>query len=157
MADNKQYHSEVIELPSLGKVYPKGSPISNGKIEIKYMTAREEDILSNIAYIQQGIVLDKLFESLIVSKINYDDLLIGDKNAVMIAARVLGYGPDYKFQYNGEENTINLAELENVKVDEKSWNRENNFNFTFPNSKTEITFKLLTHGDEMKINEEVDS
>jgi|TARA_R100000084_G_scaffold109075_2_gene73837 hypothetical protein len=149
--------TEVIDLPSKGLLYPENSPLSDGKIEIKYMTAKEEDILSNIAYIQQGIVLDKLFESLIVSKINYDDLLIGDKNAVMIAARVLGYGPDYRFQYNGEENTINLAELENVKVDEKSWNRENKFNFTFPNSKTEITFKLLTHGDEMKINEEVDS
>ena len=131
--------TEVIDLPSKGLLYPENSPLSDGKIEIKYMTAKEEDILSNIAYIQQGIVLDKLFESLIVSKINYDDLLIGDKNAVMIAARVLGYGPDYRFQYNGEENTINLAELENVKVDEKLWNRENKFNFTFPNSKTEIT------------------
>ncbi len=149
--------TEVIDLPSKGLLYPKDSPLSNGKIEIKYMTAKEEDILSNIAYIQKGIVLDKLFESLIVSKINYDDLLIGDKNAVMIAARVLGYGHDYTFEYNGEETTINLAKLENVKVDEKSWNRDNSFKFTFPNSKTEITFKLLTHGDEQKINEEVRS
>ena len=75
----------------------------------------------------------------------------------MIAARVLGYGHDYTFEYNGEETTINLAKLENVKVDEKSWNRDNSFKFTFPNSKTEITFKLLTHGDEQKINEEVRS
>ena len=149
--------TEVIDLPSKGLLYPENSPLSDGKIEIKYMTAKEEDILSNIAYIQKGIVLDKLFESLIVSKINYDDLLIGDKNAVMIAARVLGYGHDYTFEYNGEETTINLAKLENVKVDEKSWNRDNSFKFTFPNSKTEITFKLLTHGDEQKINEEVRS
>ena len=149
--------TETVSLPSKGLLYPEDNPLSSGKVEMKYMTAKEEDILTNQAYIADGTVFDRLFKSLIVSDVNYDDLLIGDKNAVMIAARVLGYGPDYKFQYNGEENTINLAELENVKVDEKSWNRENKFNFTFPNSKTEITFKLLTHGDEMKINEEVDS
>ena len=62
----------------------------------------ESDILSNSSYIKNGTVLDKLFKSLIVSKINYDDLLIGDKNAIMVAARVLGYGNDYNFEYNGE-------------------------------------------------------
>ena len=99
MADNKQYHSEVIDLPSLGKVYPKSSPISNGKIEIKYMTAKEEDILTSINLIRKGIVLDKLLEALIVDKsIKLSDMLVGDKNAILIAARILGYGKDYTLQ-----------------------------------------------------------
>ena len=96
MADNKQYHSEVIDLPSLGKVYPKDSPISNGKIEIKYMTAKEEDILTSQNLIKKGLVIDKLLDSLIITEgIKCDDLVLGDKNAVMVAARILAYGPEY--------------------------------------------------------------
>jgi len=86
--------TETVELPSKGLLYPEGSELAKGTIEMKYMTAREEDILTNQSYIQNGTVLDKLMKSLIVSKINYDDLLIGDKNAIMVAARVLGYGKD---------------------------------------------------------------
>ena len=149
--------TEVIDLPSKGLLYPKDNPVSEGKIEIKYMTAKEEDILSNVSYIQKGIVLDKLFESLIVSKVNYDDLLIGDKNAVMIAARVLGYGNEYTFDYNGKQETVDLSQLDFVKVNENDWTNGNNFSFQFPNSKTNITFKLLNHGDEQKILKEVNS
>ena len=65
---------------------------------MKYMTAREEDILTNQNYISKGIVLDKLLESLIVSEVNYNDIVIGDKNALLIASRVLGYGKDYTFK-----------------------------------------------------------
>ena len=64
MAD-KQYHSEVIDLPSKGKVYSENSPLSSGKIEIKYMTAREEDILTSQNLIKKGVVIDKLLDSLI--------------------------------------------------------------------------------------------
>tara|TARA_Y100000356_G_scaffold48203_1_gene38274 strand:+ start:17 stop:745 length:729 start_codon:yes stop_codon:yes gene_type:complete len=149
--------TEIIDLPSKGLLYPKDNPLSEGKIEIKYMTAKEEDILSNVSYIQKGIVLDKLFESLIVSKVNYDDLLIGDKNAIMIAARVLGYGNEYTFDYNGKQETVDLSQLDFVKVNEKEWVNGNNFSFQFPNSKTNITFKLLNHGDEQKILKEVNS
>tara|TARA_R100001126_G_C4834492_1_gene153566 strand:- start:159 stop:887 length:729 start_codon:yes stop_codon:yes gene_type:complete len=149
--------TEIIDLPSKGLLYPKDNPLSEGKIEIKYMTAKEEDILSNVSYIQKGIVLDKLFESLIVSKVNYDDLLIGDKNAIMIAARVLGYGNEYTFDYNGKQETVDLSQLDFVKVNEKEWVNGNNFSFQFPNSKTNVTFKLLNHGDEQKILKEVNS
>ena len=79
--------TEIVELPSKGLIYPEDNPLSSGKIEMKYMTAKEEDILSNQAYIEKGIVIDKLLQSLIVSDINYNDLVIGDKNAIMIAAR----------------------------------------------------------------------
>ena len=74
--------TETIELPSKGLLYPSDSPLASGTIEMKYMTAKEEDILTNQSYIQNGTVLDKLLQSLIVTKISYDDLLIGDKNAI---------------------------------------------------------------------------
>ena len=149
--------TETIELPSKGLVYPEGHPLSEGTIEIKYMTAKEEDILTNQNYIQNGTVLDKLLKSLIVTKFNYDDLLIGDKNAIMIAARILGYGADYKFQYNGVEETVDLSTLENRPLDESLYTKgQNEFTFKLPSSDNEITFKFLTHGDEAKINQELE-
>ena len=98
MSETK-FPTEVIELPSKGLLYSPGSALSSGKVEMKYMTAKEEDILTNQSYIKNGTVLDKLMKSLIVSKINYDDLLIGDKNAIMVASRILGYGNEYTFEY----------------------------------------------------------
>ena len=95
--------TEEIELPSKGLLYPKDNPLSSGKIEMRYMTAKEEDILTNQNYIKQGVVIDKLLRSLVISKINYNDLLVGDKNALMVAARILSYGKDYDFEYDGME------------------------------------------------------
>jgi hypothetical protein len=152
-----KFPTEIIELPSKGLLYPKDNPLSSGKIEMKYMTAREEDILTNQSYIQKGVVLDKLMQSLIVSKINYDDLIVGDKNAIMVAARILGYGKDYTFTYNGEEHTIDLSKLENKSFDETLITSGiNEFTFVLPNSNAEITFKILSHGDEKKIQGELD-
>ena len=96
---NYDFPTEVITLPSQGKCYPESNPLSKGTIEIKYMTAKEEEILASQNLIRKGVVLDKLFESIIVDKnINIDDILIGDKNAIMLAARILGYGPEYQIQ-----------------------------------------------------------
>ena len=149
--------TETIELPSKGLLYSSDSPLSSGKIEMKYMTAKEEDILTNQSYIQKGIVLDKLFQSLIVSDINYDDLLVGDKDAIMLAARVLGYGKDYTFTYDGEEYTVDLTKFDNKELDESKYTKGiNEFSFILPNSKLPITFKLLTHGDDKKIQAELD-
>ena len=78
MEENFKFPTETVELPSLGLIYPKDNPLSSGKIEMKYMTAKEEDILTNQNYIKDGSVLDKLIKSLIVSKVNYDDLIVGD-------------------------------------------------------------------------------
>ena len=103
MSETKfEFPTEVVELPSKGLVYPEDNPLSSGQIEMKYMTAKEEDILSNQNYIEKGIVIDKLLQSLIVSDVDYKDLIVGDKNAIVIAARILGYGKDYKFKM-GEE------------------------------------------------------
>jgi hypothetical protein len=153
--------TENVELPSKGLLYPLENPLSSGTIEMKYMTAKEEDILSNQNYIRQGVVFDKLLSSLIVSKINYDDLTIGDKNAVLIAARILGYGKDYQIKYphplTGEDEiiTIDLAEIKNKEVNYSLFNNSNEFTFTLPQSKNEITFKVLAHKDERQIEDEL--
>ena len=149
--------TETIELPSKGLLYPEGHPLSNGTIEIKYMTAKEEDILTNQNYIQNGTVLDKLLKSLIVTKFDYNDLIIGDKNAIMVAARILGYGAEYKFTYNGVEEVVDLSQIENKPLDESLYTKgQNEFTFTLPASNNEITFKFLTQGDEVKIDRELE-
>jgi hypothetical protein len=151
-----KFPTETIELPSKGFLYPKDNPLSSGKIEMKYMTAKEEDILTNQNYIKNGTVLDELLKSLIVSKVNLDDLLIGDKNSLLIAARILGYGKDYTFNYEGEEITIDLSKL-NVKYLDESLTIEgkNEFSFILPNSDTSITFRLLTQKDDKLIEQEI--
>lgn len=152
-----KFPTEVIELPSKGLLYPKDNPLSSGKVEMKYMTAREEDILTNQSYINKGTVLDELLKSLIVSPINIKDLIVGDKNALLVAARVLGYGKDYSFTYAGESHEVDLSTLDNKPFDESILvNGENNFSYTLPHSNTEITFKILTGHDEVKIDKEIE-
>jgi hypothetical protein len=149
--------TETIELPSKGLLYDPTTELAKGTVEMKYMTAREEDILTNQSYIQNGTVLDKLMKSLIVSKINYDDLLIGDKNAIMVAARVLGYGKDYTFNHLGEEHTVDLTTIENKPLHQDIESRKTNeFEFTLPHSGNHVTFRLLTHKDEQDITKELD-
>jgi hypothetical protein len=158
VTENKfKFPTEIVELPSKGLIYPKDNPLSSGKVEMKYMTAKEEDILTNQNYIAKGTVLDKLLESLLVSKINYNDLITGDKNALLIAARVLGYGKDYEFSYGGEKLSVDLTTLEDKNLNPKNLLEEgvNEFEFSLPSSKTTITFKLLTHGDEKSIDREL--
>jgi hypothetical protein len=151
-----KFPTEIIELPSKGLLYLKDNPLSSGKIEMKYMTAAEEDILTNQSYIQKGVVLDKLLQSLIVSKINYNDLIVGDKNAIMVAARVLGYGKDYSFIHNGEEHTVDLSKINNKSFDESLITPGvNEFSFKLPSSEIDITFKILTHEDEKEIQNEL--
>jgi len=151
-----KFPTEEIELPSKGLVYPKDNPLSSGKVEIKYMTAKEEDILSNQAYIEKGNVLDKLLESVIVSKINISDLIVGDKNAILIATRILGYGSDYKVTINGKTETIDLSELENKEFDGSTMiEGKNEFAFTLPHSNTKITYKILDGYDDKKVEKEL--
>ena len=149
--------TEIVELPSKGKLYPEGSELSKGQVEIKYMSAAEEDILTNQSYITKGTVFDKLLKSVIVSKINYDDLLIGDKNAIMVATRVLGYGNDYSFSHNGQLVKVDLSLCENKPLHDVLENTNiNEFHFELPFSKNNITFKLLTHKDEQDLNREIE-
>ena len=163
----QKYPSEIIELPSKGLLYPESSALATGRVEMKYMTAKEEDILTSQNLIKNGTVIDALLKSLIIGNgegyaVNYNDLIVGDKNAIMIAARVLGYGGDYPCEMAfpsceaKQKLDINLTELEN-----KPWNESlvtphsNEFSFTLPASKRVITFKILSHGDEKSIESEV--
>jgi hypothetical protein len=163
MEQKFKYPTEQIELPSKGLLYPVDSPLSKGVVEMKYMTAKEEDILSNANFIRQGIVIDKLLQSMIITPINYNDLLNGDKNAILIAARVLGYGKDYEFMYTDpntgitEKAVVDLSLIEPLPIDETLFTPgKNEFNFQLPFSKVTVTFKLLTHGDENKIEKEIE-
>jgi hypothetical protein len=151
-----KFPTEEVELPSKGLIYPKDNPLSSGKVEIKYMTAKEEDILSNQSFIQKGVVLDKLLESVMISKIDIKDLIVGDKNAILIATRVLGYGKDYKVTIKGEEHTIDLSTLENKPLIDSDYEAgKNEFNFTLPSTSIPITYKILTGHDEVKIEREL--
>lgn len=148
--------TETVELPSKGLLYSEDNPLSSGTVEMKYMTAREEDILTNQNYIKKGVVIDKLLQSLITSEINYDDLLVGDKNAIMIAARILSYGKDYEFDLGNGKQSIDLSLLENKVIDPELYTRGNNeFTFQLPTTNNVVTFKVLTHGDEKRIEQEV--
>jgi len=153
--------TEVVKLPSKGLLYPKESPLAKGEIEMFYMTAKHEDILTNVNFIKNGTVIDKLLQALIVTPINYDELLIGDKNAVLVAARILGYGKDYSFKYtddrgNEKEATVDLSALDEKLIDESLFTAGvNEFAFNTPKTGALLTFKLLTHGDEKKIEAEI--
>ena len=152
MSEHK-FPSEVIDLPSEGKLYPKEHPCSNGKIEIKYMTAKEEDILTSQNLIKKGVVIDTLINSLIITEgVTSNDLLIGDKNAVMVASRILAYGPEYVCEIkdpntgNDITQTFNLADI-----------TENKFEVELPVSKSKVVFKLLTGLEEKNIEDELNS
>ena len=165
-----KFPTEIIELPSNGLVYPKDNPLSSGKIELKYMTAKEEDILTTQSYIKDGSVLDRLFQSLIVSNgdglpIKYVDLVVGDKNAIMVASRILGYGKEYNVEvtdpFGGEKQkeTIDLTQFENKEYDGSNQIElhKNEFEFELPQSKRLITFQLLTESKERKVKHELEA
>jgi len=154
------FATEIVALPSEGKCYPESNPLSSGQIELKYMTAKEEEILSTQSLIKKGVVLDKLFEAIIVDKkINPDDILLGDKNAIMLATRILGYGPEYKvdvFLDNGEkeEVIVDLGKVQTKEIDFTKLTKENRYTFK-TSTGNELVFKLLTHGDEKKIDNDI--
>lgn len=156
-----KFPTEIVDLPSKGLLYPDGHPLRTGQVEIKYMTAREEDILSTKSYIEKGIVLDKLLESLIVTKFDYDTLLVGDRNAIMIAARVYGYGPEYKTKIrkpNGQEIdiTVDLMNLPHKEIDETLITPgKNRFVCKLPVSGLNVEIELFTVGKFKKYEESV--
>ena len=152
-----KFPTEEVDLPSKGLLYPKDNPLSSGKVEIKYMTAKEEDILTNQSFIQKGTVLDKLLQSLLINKdIKTEDLFVGDKNALFVAARILGYGKEYKVTIAGKSETIDLTELENKPIDEALFLKGNNrFTYKLENTGTVLEFKLLNGHDEKKIEREL--
>ena len=159
-----KFPTEIIELPSKGLLYPEDHSLAAGKVEMKYMTAKEEDILTSQNLIQKGLVIDMLLRSLIVGNgegktVNYDDLILCDKNAIMVAARVLGYGAEYPVELtcpkcgHKQKEIVNLSELQekDIKITNK---HSNSFEFTLPLSKKVLTFKMLSHADEAQVQDE---
>jgi hypothetical protein len=164
MANENKFPTEVIDLPSQGKIYPTDSPLANGKIEIKYMTAREEDILTSQNLIKKGVVIDTLLNALIASPdVKLDDLILGDKNAIMVAARVLAYGPEYIATVTDpntqevSEHIFDLTDCPFKTIPEDVSLENNEFVITLPASKAEVKFKLLTGKEERIIDQELKS
>lgn len=158
------FPTEVIGLPSKGLCYPESNPLSKGEITIKLMTAKEEDILTSTNLIRKGIHLDKLLESVVVEPgVNINDLLIGDKNAILVTSRILAFGPNYNVTVTDPEEkepvevNVDLSKIKIKEVDESKLNRNNEYDFVLPVSKIPIKFKLLTHGDEIAINKDIEA
>lgn len=158
------FPTEIIKLPSKGLVYPEGNPLRSGEVEMKYMTAREEDILTSQNLIKSGVVLDRLMQSMIVSPIKYDDLITGDKNAIMIAARILGYGKDYDVEVAcpscGERSAtdIDLTLMPSYELPEDvDMVSPGVFEFELPQSKRLVHFRLLNTGDDKRISKQLEA
>ena len=166
-----KFPTEIVDLPSKGLVYPKDSALSSGKVEMKYMTAKEEDILTTQSYIKDGSVLDRLFQSLIISNgdgtpIKYVDITLGDKNAIMIAARILGYGKDYEVEIDDptqpgtmQKEVIDLTQFESTEYDGSGQTElhKNEYEFELPQSKRKVTFQALTESKERKIKHQLEA
>lgn len=157
------FPTEYIDLPSQGHFYPPSSPLSSGRIQLKYMTAKEEDILTSQNLIKKGVVLDELLKALIVSPgVKLDDIFILDKNAIFVAARRLAYGDKYPVTITcpkcEAENSIDvdLAALKTKEFDFSKYAKgENGFSLDLPLSKKTVTYKILTHKDESDIDAEL--
>ena len=156
--------TEFVDLPSQGRYYPEGHPLHNQEsIEIKQMTAKEEDMLTSRTLLKKGIALDRVVQSLIVDKtINVDSLLIGDKNALIIATRVSGYGNEYKTkvtcpacattdEYNFDLNDSVVYRGEDMHILSITDNQDGTFDVVLPKLKTNVTFRLLIGADEKNL------
>tara|TARA_Y100000592_G_C5474485_1_gene321458 strand:+ start:145 stop:924 length:780 start_codon:yes stop_codon:yes gene_type:complete len=163
-ANSQQYHSEIVDLASGGKGYSKDNPLASGKIELKYMTTKEEDILTSQNLIKQGIVIDKLLESLILTEgVDVNKMLVGDKNAVLVAARILAYGPEYNVTLNhpntGEEiqHTFNLTDCEFRELPDDVDYSDKRFEFKTPITKDTIAWDLIDGTTEVQINKTMEA
>lgn len=162
VTETSQFPSAIVNLPSKGWFYPKEHVLASGTVELKYMTAKEEDILTSQNLIKQGVVIDKLLQALLVSKFNFNDLLIADKNALIFHSRVLAYGKDYEVEVTCPECetknkvVIDLTTIEDKDLDLGKYKQNSNyFEYDLPVSKVKVGVKLLTHGDEKNIESEV--
>lgn len=159
--------TELVDLPSEGKYYPAGHPLNNKKdLEIRYMTAKEEDILTSKSLLKKGIAIDRMLESLLVDKtIKLDELLLGDKNALILAARKSGYGPRYDTQMQcpkceaKAKYTFNLDNIKNKEIQEIEGveiTSNGTFLITLPKTQLKVEVKPITGKDEKTIAETQD-
>ena len=160
--------TELVSLPSKGKLYPVSHPL-HGKeeIEIKYMTAKEEDLLSNKSLLRKGVAIDRMLQSLIVDKsIKLESLLLGDKNAILIAARISAYGEEYQSQvscpqcetrqkFNFDLSELDEKEGDSLEEHSVSISERGNFVFSLPRSKVDVEIRMMTAGDESQIAQDL--
>jgi len=160
------FPTEIVPLPSKGLVYATDNPLSAGQVEIRYMTAKDEDILTNQNYLKQGVALDKLYNSLVVGNgngqaVNMDEMIMGDRSAIMLAARVLGYGAEYPVVVTHPdtgkeiETTVDLNQLSPKPIDESLYNNSRNFEYLLPVSKKKIVVKLQTAVEQKAIERDI--
>ena len=162
--------TEFVELPSRGRFYPEGHPLHGEEsIEIRQMTAKEEDILTSRTLLKKGIALDRVVENLIVDKrIDPDTLLIGDKNAIVVVIRVSGYGNEYNTQvscpacdttqeYSFDLNKANIYPGELKEGWDITENGDGTFNIVLPRTKVAVTFRVLTARDEKELMKGMES
>ncbi len=159
--------TEFVELPSGGRYYPEGHPLHGAEsIEIKQMTAKEEDILTSRTLLKKGIAIDRVMQSLIMdNRVNADDILVGDRNAILIAVRSSAYGniyetrvscpacdlaQDYAFDLN-EANTFTGTENDDSDILNVTDNENGTFNVVLPRTQVTATFRLLIGRDEKNI------
>tara|TARA_Y100001973_G_C5201398_1_gene337978 strand:+ start:2191 stop:3003 length:813 start_codon:yes stop_codon:yes gene_type:complete len=153
----------LVDLPSRGLLYPDGHPLKGKEsLEIKYMTTKEEDILLNKSYVEAGVVLDKMLESVILNKrIKVEDILICDKSALQIACRSNAYGENYQFSYvctscsTENEAQVDLNEIEHYKVDFDKIKEDDGILVTLPITKAVIKAKVLSGKDEKEIQSRI--
>ncbi len=165
--------TEFVELPSKGRFYREGHPLHNNEvIEVKHMTAKEEDILTSQSLLKKGVAIDRLLQSLIVDKrINADDLLISDRNALLINARINGYGPEYntqvscpscqanvRFDFNLEESKIVKDEEEEVSDPSARFDEETGLlMIKLPMTGWVFACKAMTGRDEKLLSEGIET
>ena len=154
--------TEFVELPTKGKFYPEDHPLHNKEsIEIRYMTAKDTDILTSKSLLKKGIAIDRMLHNLLIDKnIKVDDLYIGDKNALIVAARVSGYGSEYNTSvtcpscgttaehlFNLEEIEVKDSQYEDIKISD-----EGTFIVELPKTKVKAECNLLTGRAEKQLS-----
>tara|TARA_R110000824_G_scaffold80365_5_gene202179 strand:+ start:29670 stop:30500 length:831 start_codon:yes stop_codon:yes gene_type:complete len=156
--------TEFVDLPSRGKYYPESHPLHGQRtIEIKHMTAKEEDILTSRSLLKNGTALDRVIQNIIVDKrVNADSMLVGDRNAVVIAARISGYGPIYETkvgcpacsetqEYSFELHDAEVYEGDGLDTMKITDNENGTFDVELPRTMVTATFRLLTGHDEKRL------
>lgn len=158
--------TQLVDLPSRGLFYPADHPWHNKEsVEIRFMTAKDEDILINKSYIQKGVVIDKLLSSVLLDKrVSLDSILLCDKSALVVAARMTGYGSEYtaeiacpsctknsKFNFNLDLFTNIFPEDEKLESAEVTLTENLTFSLELPKTKANVEFKLLNGADEKRL------
>ncbi len=155
-----------VDLPSRGKVYPVESNLHNReKVEIRGMTAKEEDILTSRSLIRQGKAMSMLLKNCIMDKsINPDEMLSGDRNAILVAIRMSGYGQEYNTKIEcpecdeAYEHEFDVAAVSKVVelTQEPDELGKNIFSFKLPVSKKLVKFKLLNGAEDRELTTAMD-